>query len=85
MIKDMITRKTRPWKLATILNTRIGPGGVSTRSQTSDVKFRKRDEDPTCMACHAEDYGEPPFRASNWKHKDPINWKLSKPFENPLQ
>ena len=37
MIRNIITRKTKPWKLATILNTRIGPGGVSTLSQTSDV------------------------------------------------
>ena len=39
------------------------------------------DEDPTCMACHAENYGAPPFRASDGKLKDPLHWNLSEPFK----
>ena len=28
-------------------------------------QFKMRGEDPTCMACHAQNYGEPPFRVSD--------------------
>lgn len=95
IVEDMITGKTTPWELATILNTRISSGkrldpqsnfgrshhysDCSQRLQGSSFaanQFKKRDEDPTCMACHTEKYGEPHFRASNWKLKDPIEGKF---------
>ena len=44
-------------------------------------QFKKRDDDPTCIACHALNYGEPPFRMSDWKLEGPIIWKKSKPIK----
>ena len=44
-------------------------------------QFKKRDEDPTCIACHVENYGEPPFRLSDWRLKDAIVRKVSNPLE----
>ncbi len=100
MIENMITGKTEPWQLATILYSGINFGkrldpkslfgryhhccGCSQRLQGLSFalsQLKKRDEDATCMACHAEEFGEPPYRASDWKLKDPLHWELSKPFE----
>ena len=36
------------------------------------AQFERRNDDPIGMACHAEDYGAPPFRINDWKLKDPI-------------
>ena len=35
-------------------------------------QFKKGDDDPTCIACHAENYGEPRFCASDWRLKDDV-------------
>ena len=100
LVENMNTGETTPWKLATVLNYRIGSGKrLDPRSNFGRShycsycsqrlaglsfaanQFKKRDEDPTCMACHAENFGEPSYRASDWRLKDAIVWKVPKPLE----
>ena len=46
-------------------------------------QFKKGDDNPTCIACHAENYGEPRFRASDWRLKDDV--AMACPLANYLR